>query len=359
MRRTHYEVLGIQKTATQLQIRAAFRRLVLLHHPDRSSDPGSAELFIQITQSYETLSDPLRRASYDRSLEPRTPTPGAERKARPTTEPHRSRPSAPQPAASASPDVLRLTTMLNRGRFVDAENLAKKLVEEDPRQPIPYAVLGDLAKMRGNTRRAAEMYSFAAQMDPRNPVYQRKHEELLQTISVRNSARSEDPAQPVPVIVGMIVVGIAGAYVMLAKEPRMITRLDLVSTWTLGVLLMLFVSGLALGASLTAGGLMQRFSSMQGSAVMKVSPMVALGIVALVNFWLALLLYFFVGASQNAFNASTSRAMGGVAAATAFLTIASTVQGVIDPLQVLLWGGNVVYIGLLVGWMVADGFTQN
>lgn len=360
MTRTHYEVLGVQRSATALQIKAAYRRLVLIHHPDRSADPRSAELFIRITEAYETLSEPLRRASYDRVLEiQESPKSTPPKKPKPQPSPHRSHPSAPQPAPTASPEVLRLTTLLNRGRFVDAENLAKKLIESDPKQPIPYAVLGDLAKLRGNTRRAAEMYAFAAQMDPFNSLYQRKHEELIRGIVERRAAAPEAEFRPTSLIVGLCVIGIAGIYVMFAKESRMELHLELISSWTLGLLLMLFVSGLALGSSMTISGLLQRFGSMQGSAVMKVSPMVALGVVAVVNFWVALGLYFLVGASQNAFSDSSSRSMGGVAAATAYLTLAASVQGRIEPHQVLFWGGNIVYIGFLVGWMVADALRES
>src|SRR5437762_4415612 len=65
MPRTHYETLGIKKTATQDEIRTAYRGLVLKHHPDRSKDPKSADVFIRITQAYEVLSDPQRRRNYD------------------------------------------------------------------------------------------------------------------------------------------------------------------------------------------------------------------------------------------------------------------------------------------------------
>ena len=53
MPKTHYEILGVKKSATQDEIRTAYRRLVLKYHPDRSKDPKSTDVFIRITEAYE------------------------------------------------------------------------------------------------------------------------------------------------------------------------------------------------------------------------------------------------------------------------------------------------------------------
>lgn len=60
-----YEVLGIPRTATEDEIRAAFRRLAYLH-PDRCpGDPTAVERFAKISGAYATLSDSAKRAKYD------------------------------------------------------------------------------------------------------------------------------------------------------------------------------------------------------------------------------------------------------------------------------------------------------
>ena len=64
---THYEVLGIPKGASEHDVRQAHRRLVKAVHPDAAGDP---EQFRLVTHAYEVLSDPARRAAYDRSLRP-------------------------------------------------------------------------------------------------------------------------------------------------------------------------------------------------------------------------------------------------------------------------------------------------
>ena len=64
--RDYYEVLGVSKTATQEEIRKAFRQLARKHHPDVSKDKKKAEeKFKEINEAYEVLSDPEKRKKYD------------------------------------------------------------------------------------------------------------------------------------------------------------------------------------------------------------------------------------------------------------------------------------------------------
>ena len=56
-KRDYYEVLGISKTATADEIKKAYRRLAMKHHPDRNSGDESAEgKFKEAKEAYETLS---------------------------------------------------------------------------------------------------------------------------------------------------------------------------------------------------------------------------------------------------------------------------------------------------------------
>jgi molecular chaperone DnaJ len=65
--RDHYEVLGVGRTASADEVKAAFRRLAIQHHPDKNpDDPAAAERFKEINTAYQVLSDPQRRAMYDR-----------------------------------------------------------------------------------------------------------------------------------------------------------------------------------------------------------------------------------------------------------------------------------------------------
>lgn len=59
---SHYDTLGVGKSASPEEIKAAYRKLAMKHHPDRG---GDQKKFQSITEAYETLSDPDKKAFYD------------------------------------------------------------------------------------------------------------------------------------------------------------------------------------------------------------------------------------------------------------------------------------------------------
>lgn len=65
-KRDYYEVLGVARSATEDDIRRAFRKLAFDHHPDRNSDSGAADRFKEINEAYEVLRDGDKRSAYDR-----------------------------------------------------------------------------------------------------------------------------------------------------------------------------------------------------------------------------------------------------------------------------------------------------
>jgi Ca-activated chloride channel family protein len=65
---TLYDRLCIPRDASQEEIRRAYRQLVLHLHPDTNVNKGDTQLFLDIQQAYESLSDPLKREDYDRQL---------------------------------------------------------------------------------------------------------------------------------------------------------------------------------------------------------------------------------------------------------------------------------------------------
>eukprot|EP00568_Trieres_chinensis_P019465 CAMPEP_0183323586 /NCGR_PEP_ID=MMETSP0160_2-20130417/74802_1 /TAXON_ID=2839 ORGANISM="Odontella Sinensis, Strain Grunow 1884" /NCGR_SAMPLE_ID=MMETSP0160_2 /ASSEMBLY_ACC=CAM_ASM_000250 /LENGTH=272 /DNA_ID=CAMNT_0025490995 /DNA_START=11 /DNA_END=829 /DNA_ORIENTATION=- len=66
---TYYDVLEVPRTSSLVDIKKAYRRLALLHHPDRNHGSAeSTETFKAISEAYEVLSDAERREEYDRVL---------------------------------------------------------------------------------------------------------------------------------------------------------------------------------------------------------------------------------------------------------------------------------------------------
>lgn len=97
---TLYELLEVSEQATPDELRRAYRRLVLLTHPDRTPDPAAHQRYLVVNEAYEILSLPTRRQAYDallaRQRQP-SPVPGSarrrppvvvrqQRRARPATE---------------------------------------------------------------------------------------------------------------------------------------------------------------------------------------------------------------------------------------------------------------------------------
>jgi molecular chaperone DnaJ len=66
-KRDYYEILGVQRTCTEVDLKAAFRKLAMQHHPDRNpGDKDCEHRFKEINEAYDVLKDGDKRAAYDR-----------------------------------------------------------------------------------------------------------------------------------------------------------------------------------------------------------------------------------------------------------------------------------------------------
>ena len=66
-KRDYYDVLGVARNAAQDEIKKAYRKLALKHHPDQNKgDPAAESKFKEAAEAYDVLGDDNKRAQYDR-----------------------------------------------------------------------------------------------------------------------------------------------------------------------------------------------------------------------------------------------------------------------------------------------------
>ena len=65
-KRDYYDVLGVSRSASDEEVRKAFRKLALEYHPDRNKNPDASERFKEVNEAYQVLTDSQKRERYDR-----------------------------------------------------------------------------------------------------------------------------------------------------------------------------------------------------------------------------------------------------------------------------------------------------
>ncbi len=63
--KNYYRTLGLTRNCTQAEIKAAYKELAKKWHPDKNKSVNAHDMFIEIHEAYEILSNPIKRASYD------------------------------------------------------------------------------------------------------------------------------------------------------------------------------------------------------------------------------------------------------------------------------------------------------
>ena len=66
MGKDFYAILGVEKNASEDDIKKAYRKMALRFHPDKNKEPDAEEKFKEIAEAYEVLSDAEKKAAYDR-----------------------------------------------------------------------------------------------------------------------------------------------------------------------------------------------------------------------------------------------------------------------------------------------------
>jgi len=166
----HYQMLGVERTATALQIKKAYFRLAKAYHPDRHFDPSMADLkgsldtlFDRLHNSYEALSDQVRRAEYDlaRSRQAQRPPSAQEQASREAAE------DAAEKAARALDQFNNGMTEFKVGNFWSAVDSFAWATRLDPRKAQYFYYHGlCLANIPRRQHEAEESYQKAIELDP-------------------------------------------------------------------------------------------------------------------------------------------------------------------------------------------------
>jgi tetratricopeptide (TPR) repeat protein len=209
--KSHFEALGLERTATEAQVKEAYFRLAKRFHPDTHHDPNMADLrdklesvFIRLGEAYEVLRNPRSRAAYESDLASRTPRAPA------PSAPATAAPPVPAPVPEMDPavavqSVRRAEKHMEDGKYWDAIqlleaavpaltgkhkqrarlNLARAytknpnwvhqaeetlhdVVRDDPKNVDAYLALGQLYKAGGLRSRSVGMFHKVLELKPEN-----------------------------------------------------------------------------------------------------------------------------------------------------------------------------------------------
>lgn len=154
VQRTYYEILGLDSLASAEDVRAGFRRLARARHPDRYSpdDRVAAEREFQaITEAYNVLSEPDRRARYDQGLA------------------NLSRPNLANPREVARALVAKAVGLMKLGEHRQAGELLAQAVAHDQQSARARHLFGlFLAQHGGRLDEGLRQLDQAAKLDPVN-----------------------------------------------------------------------------------------------------------------------------------------------------------------------------------------------
>jgi tetratricopeptide (TPR) repeat protein len=341
-----YEILGLPRQATSVQVRARYRQLARRFRPELNleqifDDPD----FRPIANAFLTLISADTRREYSRDLR------------------ERRDPNLPDMVGQMGPADLRLAQAevgILRGQLRQAQHLCKEALQLDSRQARGWALLGDIMRQQARWDKALEMYNYAIQFDPSNQRYWQLLAEVNAIREGRAAPRTGGPPaagvwrRPTHIwgVVGGGVIFVELSILYLLYNP---TAPGPIFDIPNRVLLVAALDGLLLGLILGATNILDRFDdeliyySITGYGVQLVPLGIFVVLPGLVCFWAAIFFYGLVAITDAHLSFSVSTML----ALTAVLTVVYAFF--IYPatwLALLVFGGNFVFVGFAVGWLL-------
>lgn len=381
----YYVILGVPYGATPEQIRKRYRELARQYHPDVNPSPSAKEEFIRIQEAYRVLIDPERRRHYNAMLAMARQQQQASQ-ARSSPRPASGRPSTGSSQSPATSEVQRLIQQAElafvSGRLRDAFLHARRVVKLQPRNATAHMIMGDVYRLQGQIDAALHAYTIALQLDPHNVRLQRKFERLVsvkgedaRATATRAYPRSRLPALQFPSELNRYAIqslGLSAVFFLVflanlfpGQPTPFLAWLPMISHWSLNLIFLLLLDGLLTGVLLSASGWVvpledalpwRSEGKADGHSPLPIRRYLSAGTglvaIASICFPIAALIYAVLGVMQNAFNRSLNRAF----LFTAGLTVGFALAYPFTTLQVLGFGGNLLFIGMLCGWLIADAF---
>jgi hypothetical protein len=261
-------------------------------------------------------------------------------------------------------------------RYRDAIQDLQTVLRVAPRTAIAHSLLGDIYWRQGRIDDAVRHYSYAIQFDPNNRAVEEKLSRLMSSErsasrpAAAAGARTRGPTRRTPALTRrqvnqrmfMGAFGFALAlFLMLIVEHNPgepLTSFPWISQWTAPLLWLMVIDGLIVGMTLSLTNLVRPIdeellmpSMGRGGHGTPVGLLLAL--IGGMFFYMGVLLYTLIGLLQESFSTSVLA----VLLATFLLVVCFAVLAPERASgQVMMFGGNVIFLAMLVGWLVGDLF---
>jgi hypothetical protein len=399
---TYYEVMGLESGATADDVRRRFRELARKYHPDLNRDhPEYHEVFVRISQAYEVLSDANRRARYDLDLRDRARREAFNASYGPANGAARPTAASPPPGANGRPQngggaaqargaaqsrgaaqqarqrreaEIRKQAVIKmmedarnayaRGHLAEALRLCNEVLQLG-RVGAAHELMGDVYARQSRFEEAVSAYTLAAQMLPANGLVMAKLNRAAGQMrgpqpGPQGSARHVQPSNRAGYKMAWASFGFAVVLFLIVwggGAARGNARDAILGEWTGGQMGMFALCGFLTGAILAAGTWVrpidqELFFTGVGAPRRGLPLGILLMVIGALFFPAACLAYAVFAGMREALSRSVVAALLATVVVTlGFVLVADRAQ-----LQTLLFGGNIVFVSLMIGWILGDLF---